>query len=208
MNIGGITEEFLGGSSVNFIIGMLSFCSGIGIGIQKMGKLIKLHGVLMLVKVILSVVISLLFIVVFGQSGVFGISALALAVTLTSMNPALYISLVKNYGDEVDESTFDLTGLFGIPALPMVVYALSGQGEIDGIPAMSMNAVAASSASFPAVIAQANPSLEPFVIIATAQILTVAIIALFVTPVIVRKLYGKNMNQCQINCWKRLFNRK
>lgn len=274
-NIGGVTDAFLGGSGTSFLVGILSFCSGMGINVKTLGKLFKHHGVLVIAKFVLCVALGLLYITFFGQSGVLGISALAFVVTLCSINPALYISLVSGYGDEIDVAAFGLIGLFGIPAAPMFIYAVASHGTIDwmpifstilplilgiflgnadkefpklfgpaisvllpilgwnigqgmnlveglqsgvygillvivfylfmsplyltdkkvlkndGVVGLSMTAVAGVSASFPAIIAQANPDIAPYVTGATAQIVTAALITSLLTPVIVRKLYKK-----------------
>ena len=58
--IGGVTEEFLGGGGTNFIIGMLSFASGLGIDLSSIKSLLKRHGVIMLVKIVVAVVLSVL----------------------------------------------------------------------------------------------------------------------------------------------------
>lgn len=74
----------------------------------------------------------------FGQSGILGISALAFTIALCSMNPAVYIALVDDFGVEMDKAAFGLTALFSIPAFPMIIYALSGSGEIDWMPIISI----------------------------------------------------------------------
>lgn len=61
----------------------------------------------------------------------------------------------------------------------------------DGVVGLSMTAVAGVSASFPAILAQANPDIAPYVTGATAQIVTAALITSLLTPVIVRKIYKK-----------------
>lgn len=274
-SIGGVTEAFLGGSGTNFIIGLICFCSGIGINVNTLGKLFKRHGVLLLVKLVLCIALGLGFIALFGQSGIWGISALAFIVAICSMNPALYVSIVSDFGDEVDKAAIGLVGLFGIPAVPMLIYAISGQGKIewmpiistilplilgmilgnldkdfskifgagisvllpilgwnigqsmnlieglqsgiygvilvvlfyilmsplvlvdkkvlknDGIAALSMNSVAGVSASFPAIVAQSNPDLAPYVTSATTQIVTVAIITILITPMLTRMLHKR-----------------
>ena len=274
-SIGGVTEAFLGGSGTNFIIGLICFCSGIGINVNTLGKLFKRHGVLLLVKLVLCIALGLGFIALFGQSGIWGISALAFIVAICSMNPALYVSIVSDFGDEVDKAAIGLVGLFGIPAVPMLIYAVSGQGKIewmpiistilplilgmilgnldkdfskifgagisvllpilgwnigqsmnlieglqsgiygvilvvlfyilmsplvlvdkkvlknDGIAALSMNSVAGVSASFPAIVAQSNPDLAPYVTSATTQIVTVAIITILITPMLTRMLHKR-----------------
>lgn len=136
--IGGLTEELLGGSRVPFIISVITFSSGFAIDIKALGPLIRRHGVIVLVKLIISFGVSLLYMNIFGQSGIWGISALALTIALCSMNPAVYIALVDDFGVDMDKAAFGLTALFSIPAFPMIIYALSGSGEIDWMPIISI----------------------------------------------------------------------
>lgn len=137
LEIGGLTEALLGGTNVSFIIGMITFCSGFAIDVKELGVLLKRHGVLVLVKLVLSLAASFLFIAAFGQEGIWGISALAFTVAICSMNPAVYIALVSDYGVERDQAAFGLTALFSIPAFPLLVYAMSGSGDIDWMPMIS-----------------------------------------------------------------------
>lgn len=129
--IGGVTEAFLGGTSTNFIIGMLTFCSGLMIDLNQLTSLFKRHGMIVLVKLIIAFAVSLLYINIFGQTGILGISAIAFTVAMFSMNPAVYIALVSEYGNKEDQAAFALTALFSIPVFPMIVYAFSGGGSID-----------------------------------------------------------------------------
>lgn len=136
-HIGGITEGFLGPGSVNFIVGMLTFASGLIIDLKSFKTMLKRHGLLMLVKLALVVPISLLYVFFFGQAGVLGISAVAFIVAMVSMNPAMYISLVDDFGEEVDKAAFAFTGLFSIPVIPVLIYSFNGQGTVDWMPIMS-----------------------------------------------------------------------
>lgn len=136
-HIGGVTEQFMGGRSNTFIIGMLTFSSGVTIDIGTLVKLFKRHGVLLLIKLVISLVFGVLFITMFGQEGILGISALAFVVAISSINPSLYLSLAEEYGDKVDTAAFALTTLFSIPALPLLIYAMSGSGEFDIMPIIS-----------------------------------------------------------------------
>lgn len=274
--IGGLTETLFGGGSVNFIIAALCFFSGIGINVKDLGKLFKRHGVLLVVKFAASVALSLLFMAAFGQEGIFGISAVAFTVVISSTNPAAYISIVSESGNKIDQAAFGLVGLFGIPAVPVFIYGLIGGGGFDWVPvvstivpiiigivignldpelkklfspgmtvmipilgwnigqgmnllnvvssgaiglllvvifyilmsvlvvtdtfalkndgvaSMGMNAVATSASAFPAIIAQSNPSVEPFVASAQAQILAVGVVTIILTPIISRRIANKN----------------
>src|SRR5699024_6243308 len=42
--------------------------------------------------------------------------------------------LVDDFGVDLDKAAFGLTALFSIPAFPMIIYALSGSGEIEWMP--------------------------------------------------------------------------
>lgn len=129
--IGGLTEHIFGGAGTNGLIGAICFCSGTGIDLKKIGYALKRQGVLLVVKFIIGVSASLLFISLFGQSGVLGISALAFTIAICSINPAVYLSLMQQYGSEDDTAVYAVTGLFSIAAVPMIVYGIASGGEIN-----------------------------------------------------------------------------
>lgn len=136
-HIGGITQDFLGGFSTNFIVGMLTFSSGLNIDLDSFKKILKRQGLIMLLKLGITVGLSLLYVELFGQSGILGISAVAFTVVIVSMNPALYISLVKDFGTEIDKAAFGFTGLFSIPVIPVLIFSFGGQGSVNWLPILS-----------------------------------------------------------------------
>lgn len=135
--IGGLTQHVFGGSGTNGIIGAICFCSGTGIDLSKIGYALKRQGVLLAAKFIIGVSLSLLFIQFFGQAGIFGVSALAFTIVICSINPAVYLSLMQQYGTEDDTAVYGLTGLFSIAAVPMIVYGIAGGGGMDWMPTIS-----------------------------------------------------------------------
>lgn len=136
-NIGGLTEHIFGGAGTNGIIGAICFASGTGIDLKKIGYALKRQGVLLLAKFIIAGGISLLYINLFGQSGVLGISALAFTITICSINPAVYLSLMQQYGNEQDTAVYGITGLFSIAAVPMIIYGIASGGGMDWMPVIS-----------------------------------------------------------------------
>lgn len=134
---GGMTQIFLGGQNVAFIIALLTFIAGISIDLKSILSIIRYHGVLLLTKLAIAMIISLLYIQFFGQGGIFGISAIALITALVSVNPALYISLASEYGKPDDVSAFSLYAIIVIPATPMFVYSITSGGSIDWSPIIS-----------------------------------------------------------------------
>ena len=138
--VGGVTQALFSGQGVNVLAAILTFLSGTVIDIKQTGKLLKRQGVLFVAKVIISMLLSYVFIVVFGQSGVLGISALAFVSVITSTNPAIYLLTAQQYGTETDTGAFGFFGLLSLPIVPTIIYSLmmSGGGGIDWMPVISI----------------------------------------------------------------------
>lgn len=135
--IGGLTNHIFGGAGTNGIVGAIVFCSGTGIDLKKISYALKRQGVLLGVKFVVGVALSLLFINVFGLEGIMGINALAFTIVICSINPAVYLSLMQQYGTEQDTAVYGITGLFSIAAVPMIVFGIAGGGGIDWMPVLS-----------------------------------------------------------------------
>ena len=146
--IGGLTEHIFGGGGTSGIIGAICFCSGTGIDIKKIGYALKRQGTLLVAKFILGVGLSLIYMNLFGQSGVLGISALAFTIAVCSINPAVYLSLMQQYGSQQDTAVYGVTGLFSIAAVPMVVYGVASGGGMDWTPVISTLVPMAAGVAF------------------------------------------------------------
>ncbi|MEY8291621.1 2-keto-3-deoxygluconate permease [Carnobacteriaceae bacterium 52-44] len=135
--IGGLTEEFFSGKNVGFIVGMICFVSGVSIDFNTLKLILKRQGVLSIAKIVMSILLSLGYIALFGQEGIFGISALAFTVGINSVNGALYLSVVRDFGTKIDQAAFSIIGLLGIPVVPIFIYSLQGEGSFDWMPILS-----------------------------------------------------------------------
>lgn len=123
-NVGGMAQALLSGEGTGFMIAFITFCSGISIKLQSISTLLKRHGVLFLLKLVLSVALSVLFMKVFGQDGLWGVSAMGFTLVMTSINPSVYLSVVNEYGDENDAAAFGITGLYTLPLIPQIIYSI------------------------------------------------------------------------------------
>lgn len=139
VNIGGFTEATFSGSSMNFILGALSFYSGTGIDVKKLIQILKRQGALLIFKFILTLSLGIVLIRLLPQEGVFGLSTLAIVVGIGSLNPAVYLSLVNEYGKKEDGAAMGLIGLFSIPVVPMIAYSIASAtgAEFDWMPVIS-----------------------------------------------------------------------
>lgn len=135
--IGGITNHIFGGAGTNGIVGAIIFCSGTGVELKSIPTALKRHGVLLLLKLIIGISLSLLYLNFFGHEGVLGVSGLAFVIVICSLNPAVYLSLMQQYGTTLDTAMYGITGLFSIAAVPMIVYGIASGGGIDWMPIIS-----------------------------------------------------------------------
>ena len=87
--IGGMTEAFFTTKGINYIVALVCFCSSAALDFEKIKKVLKKQGSILLVKVILCFVFSILFFRFFGMEAIWGISAIAFTTTICSLNPSL-----------------------------------------------------------------------------------------------------------------------
>lgn len=135
--IGGMTQAMFTTDGLNYVIGLTCFCSGAGLNVHRIGKVLKKQGGLLLTKIIICVIASIIFIQLFGQAGIWGISAVAFIAAICSTNPSLYLALEDEMGTPDDVSAFGLVGLLCVPAYPMLIFGLSQETAIDWMPIIS-----------------------------------------------------------------------
>ncbi len=131
---GGITEALLTPRGANYVVGLICFCSASMLDVKSLGKVLKKQGTLLLIKIILCLGLSTLFMKVFGLNGILGISAIAFTIAICSINPSMYLALVSEYGEARDKGAFGLTGLLCVPAFPIFVFSVTQGGSIDWMP--------------------------------------------------------------------------
>ncbi|MFU2193826.1 2-keto-3-deoxygluconate permease [Streptococcus pluranimalium] len=105
--------------------------------LKTLTQVFKNYGILLLARFIISTVASLIFIKLFGLDGIWGLSAIAFICTLTSMNPTLFLALMKDYGDESDQAAFGLVAVMALPIIPMFIYGLTSPTPLNFMPILS-----------------------------------------------------------------------
>lgn len=132
--VGGMTQALFSGDIVMPILSLLCFASGLGIDLKDLPAILKKQGSLILVKALISIGVGVCFLNIFGHSGVLGISSVALISIISASNPAFYLSLTEEYGNENDVKAFGLMGILGAPVLPLLVFSLSDIQNMDWTP--------------------------------------------------------------------------
>lgn len=123
-HIGGLTESLLTSSGTGFISAVLSFSTGTRINIKVLKRLLKHQGVLLLTKVMIALILSFAFLAVFGTDGFLGVSSIAFVGAMFSLNPAVQVSILDNYGYKEDSAIMGLSAAVTLPILPLIVFML------------------------------------------------------------------------------------
>lgn len=131
LEIGGVTTALFKDGTLA-IIGMLLFFSGSQLRLSSLGTALRRGGILIGVKILVASAAGLFMMKFFGPEGFLGISTLALVTAVSNNNPAVYLALVKKYGDDIDASVFGLLCLISMPVLPIAVLGVSGGGFDTG----------------------------------------------------------------------------
>ena len=140
-HIGGLTEALLTSSGTSFISAALSFSTGTRINMNVLKRLLKHQGMLLLTKVIVASVMSVAFLLLFGTDGFWNISSLAFVGAMFSLNPAVQVSILENYGYKEDSVIMGLSAAVTLPMLPLIVFMLfysnASLSELNWMPIVS-----------------------------------------------------------------------
>lgn len=129
-NIGSFTTAIFTSAGANTAIGIQLFCLGTTLQVREMPRVLKRGGILLISKFIIGAAIGVGVGKIFGPTGVFGLSALAIISAVTNSNGSVYLALMNSYGDTIDQAAMPLLSINDGPMLTMIAMGLGGLADI------------------------------------------------------------------------------
>lgn len=130
LQLGTLTTATFSNAGAATAMGIQLVCLGTTLQLGDIGKVLKRGGILLLSKFVIGSVIGIIVGKTFGQTGVFGLSALAIISAVTNSNGSIYLALMQTFGDDVDGGAMALLALNDGPFLTMIAMGVSGLANI------------------------------------------------------------------------------
>ena len=117
-------------SGLMTIIGLMLFFTGTQMDFITIRKVAKRGLPLALFKLLLYFIFGTFMLRYMPAEGIFQISSLAWITAYMSCNSALYLSIVNELGDSIDQANFGLMTLIGLPNIALLLFSFSSQGNL------------------------------------------------------------------------------
>ena len=131
-------SEGLFKSGTYCVIGLMLFASGASVSFKKLGYILKNGLTYAIGKLIIIFGLGTLFLKLFGVEGIGGISAFAFIPAICYMNPGLFVSHAKQYGEPQDIGMMLLPQLFCMSVWSILVFNLSSGADVNWMSAVNV----------------------------------------------------------------------
>ncbi|MET1249924.1 2-keto-3-deoxygluconate permease [Sporolactobacillus sp. STCC-11] len=127
LNIGGFTTAIINGTAP--LVGVFMFFIGATLSFGKAPRALYRGGVIISVKIAISVLLGLA-VASFFDNNFLGLSSIAIIGAMSVANNALYSGITATFGDEVDRGAVAMTTISVGPTVTMIALNANGQASI------------------------------------------------------------------------------
>ena len=128
--IGSLTTALFSQSAMLTLTAAVLFFAGTQLRLKEAPEAFRRGGVLLLAKFLTGYVVGTTVTNLFGSTGLFGITTLALFASLLSSNGAIYIAITSVYGDRLDLGAYGMLSVKDGPFLTLLALGASGAVHI------------------------------------------------------------------------------
>lgn len=127
LNIGGFTTAIINGTAP--LVGVFMFFIGATLSFGKAPRALYRGGVIISVKIAISVLLGLA-VAAFFDNNFLGLSSIAIIGAMSVANNALYSGITATFGDEIDRGAVAMTTISVGPTVTMIALNANGQASI------------------------------------------------------------------------------
>lgn len=129
LKIGSFTTALFKGATTPFLA-LFMLCAGAQIDIKKAKIALGKGFILTITKILVGACIGLLIGKVFGNSGILGLSILAIIPAMTNSNSSLFAAIAGETGDDTDVGAVSIIAINNGPLFSMIILGTSGFANI------------------------------------------------------------------------------
>ncbi|WP_434640477.1 2-keto-3-deoxygluconate permease [Thermoanaerobacterium thermosaccharolyticum] len=130
LKIGSFTTALFANTAVATLVGFQIFCIGANLRIKQTPEVIKRGGVLLISKWLAGALLGFVVYKIFGRSGIFGVSVLAIVCSVTGANGSLNLALMGEYGEPIDQAAQSIENIHDGPFLALLTLGATGLANI------------------------------------------------------------------------------
>lgn len=138
VGIGSFTTAVFTSAGSAAILGAQLVCMGAQLQVKELFSVVRRGGVLLISKFLIGALLGIGMGKIFGMAGFLGLTTLAMLSAITNSNGSMYLALMTEYGDEVDQTSMSLLAINDGPFFTLVALGASG---LANIPFISLVAV-------------------------------------------------------------------
>lgn len=129
-NMGPTSSSIASVDGLNAIISITLVAVGSQLTLSRLKKALSRGLILFISKWVSSIALGFIFIKLFGNKGIFGISSLCFIAAISNQNNSIFVGLINDYGDEYDMASAAITSIISVPIFTFLTLSILKVADI------------------------------------------------------------------------------